>query len=74
MNQLDLRLTKILKAGTRARILASVDFYNALNASTVIGLNNAYGATTGATTGASWQGPFAILSGRLTKIRLQVTF
>ena len=41
LNQLDLRLTKILKLGARARILASVDFYNALNASTVIGLNNA---------------------------------
>jgi hypothetical protein len=73
LNQLDFRLTKILKAG-RFGVLASVDFYNALNASAVIGLNNTYGATTGAIVGASWQAPFAIVSGRLTKVRLQLTF
>ena len=54
--------------------LASVDFFNALNASPVIGLNNTYGATIGATAGSAWQSPFAILSGRLTKVRLQLTF
>jgi hypothetical protein len=74
LNQLDLRLTKILKVGKRVGVLASVDFYNALNASAVIGLNNTYGATTGATAGAAWQTPFAIVSGRLTKVRLQLTF
>jgi hypothetical protein len=74
LNQLDLRLTKILKVGKRVGVLASVDFYNALNASAVIGLNNTYGATTGATAGAAWRTPFAIVSGRLTKVRLQLTF
>jgi hypothetical protein len=74
MHQLDLRLTKILKLGGRFGALASVDFFNALNSSHVIGLNNTYGATIGATAGSAWQSPFAILSGRLTKVRLQLTF
>jgi carboxypeptidase family protein len=74
LNQLDLRLTKILKLGGKFGALASVDFFNALNASPVIGLNNTYGATIGATAGSAWQAPFAILSGRLTKVRLQFTF
>ena len=66
MRQLDLRVTKVLTVG-RLRVQVMLDLYNALNASPVLVLNNTYGATTGAATGAAWQVPQGILPGGSSK-------
>jgi hypothetical protein len=64
MNQVDLRIAKILRfGGTRAT--ASVDLYNALNASPVLTQSAAY---------ATWQRPQSILNARFAKLVLQFDF
>jgi hypothetical protein len=64
MNQVDLRIGKILKFN-RTRLTASLDVYNALNASTVLRLNNAF---------ATWQRPQEILQARFAKVVVQLDF
>jgi hypothetical protein len=51
ITMIDLRLSKILRLGSRGRLQAHVDVYNLLNASTLIGANNNYGSL--------WQHPFS---------------
>jgi hypothetical protein len=63
-NQLDLRFSKILRYG-RTRATTGVDIYNALNASSVMSLNNAF---------ANWQQPQSILPARFAKVVLQFDF
>jgi len=50
----------------RSRIQASVDLFNVLNSSAILGLNTTYGS--------SWLSPTQILQGRLIKIGAQVDF
>ena len=64
MNQLDLRVGKILKFG-RTRSVVSLDVYNALNANTVLTESNAY---------AIFRQPQVILLARFAKISLQFDF
>ena len=64
INQLDLRISKILRFG-RNRTTAGIDIYNALNSSSVLSLNNAF---------ASWQQPQSILPARFVKLVLQQDF
>jgi hypothetical protein len=64
VNQLDLRISKILRFG-RNRTTAGIDIYNALNSSSVLALNNAF---------ASWQQPQSILPARFAKLVLQLDF
>ena len=64
LNQLDLRLSKIVRFGGRRRVQANVDLYNLFNASPVLALNNTYGA--------AWQRPLQILQGRLLKFGMQL--
>ena len=64
MNQLDLRIAKIVNL-VGVRWTASVDLYNALNASPVITQSDAY---------ASWQRPQAILNARFAKLVIQMDF
>jgi hypothetical protein len=64
LNQIDLRFSKILRYG-RNRVTASVDLYNALNASPVAKQNNAI---------ATWQRPQEILNHRFAKLVLQYNF
>jgi hypothetical protein len=64
VNQLDLRISKILRFGGR-RTTAGIDIYNALNSSSVLTLNNAF---------ASWQQPQSILPARFVKLVLQYDF
>jgi hypothetical protein len=66
--QLDLRLGKMFTVG-RTRLHGLVDFYNALNADTVLTLNNTWG-----TNGASWQVPTFIVQARVVKFGIQMTF
>jgi hypothetical protein len=64
MNQVDLRVAKILRFGrTRARL--NVDLYNALNSNTVLSQNNRF---------AVWQRPTLILPARLVKLSAQIDF
>jgi hypothetical protein len=63
-NQVQLRLTKILRLGG-TRTTASVDIYNVLNSNTVLTQNNSYG---------SWLAPQSISYARWAKLVLQVDF
>jgi hypothetical protein len=64
LNMLDLRFGKILQFG-RTRAIASVDLYNAFNASTVLTVNNAYD---------TWLQPQSILTARFVKFGVQFEF
>jgi hypothetical protein len=64
MNQLDVRLAKILKFG-RARATAQVDLYNVFNANAVLTQSNAF---------ATWQRPQSILNARFAKVGVQFAF
>jgi hypothetical protein len=64
LNQLDLRIGKILRRG-RTRTTVSLDLYNALNGDTVLTLNNNF---------ATWQRPQTIIQARFAKISAQFDF
>ena len=68
LRQLDLRGARTFTVG-RTRIKAMLDFYNALNASTVVLANDTYG-----TNGAAWLQPQQILQGRYIKLGVQLDF
>jgi hypothetical protein len=68
INQLDVRLTKILRL-TRGRIQLNLDVYNALNGSYVLWGNTTYG-----TNGANWLKPTSTLDARLIKFGAQFDF
>jgi hypothetical protein len=63
-NQLDLRLSRAVKVGSR-RIAGNLDIYNAMNASPVIQENSNY---------AAWRTPLRIMDGRLFKLSAQFDF
>jgi hypothetical protein len=64
MTRLDLRIGKILRVG-RMRATPSVDLYNMLNVSTVLGQSSSY---------ATWLRPQSIVPGRFAKIGMQLDF
>jgi Carboxypeptidase regulatory-like domain len=66
LNQLDFRLSKIFRFGTKGRIQGNVDLYNVFNSSPVLALNNTYGS--------AWERPLQILQGRLLKFSAQLDF
>ena len=73
-NQVDLRFSKGLKVGSKARLRANIDVYNVFNGSAVLGANNTYGPL--------WQTPAAqlnlevdsILPGRLVHFGGELSF
>jgi hypothetical protein len=65
INQVDFRLTKSVKVGC-VRLNPSLDLYNLLNASPILGVNTRFGP--------SWLTPTQILPGRLFKFGAQVNF
>jgi hypothetical protein len=68
VNELDLRLSKVLKFGsTRAKV--SVDLYNALNSSAVLTYNQTYNPAT-----TTWLTPTSVLNTRVIKIGASVNF
>jgi len=67
INELDLRLSKTLRAG-RSRSTVAVEIYNALNSSAVLAYNNAF------IPGGSWLQPMMTLTPRFVKIAGEVTF
>ena len=68
VNQLDLRIAKVMTVG-RTRVMGTIDFYNAMNANTVLTWNNSY-----VTDGSAWLRPLSILSPRLVKFSARLTF
>jgi hypothetical protein len=64
LNQVDLRIAKILRFGMQ-RAALNVDVYNALNDNAVLQQSNAYG---------NWQQPQGILVGRSAKVSVQYDF
>jgi hypothetical protein len=65
LSQLDFRVSKIFRFGSK-RTNINFDFYNVMNANSVIGENAAYGAT--------WRTPQSILVPRLFKFSAQFDF
>lgn len=68
LHQLDLRFAKVVTLRGR-RITGVVDLYNALNSNAVQSVNTTYG-----TSGSSWLVPTFILSARIVKLGVQMTF
>jgi hypothetical protein len=64
LNQLDLRIGKLLRLG-RARTNVGVDVFNVLNANTVLSENSNY---------AAWRNPLAILLPRYARFSAQIDF
>src|SRR5262249_48322917 len=72
VNELDLRVSKILRAG-RARTNVGVDVYNLLNSAAVLTYNQTYSPTV--TSGpTAWLAPPSVLTPPLAKISLQLDF
>ena len=67
INQLDLKLGKILKFG-RTRTSISLDVYNALNSDVILIYNNTF------IQNGSWLAPQSVISGRLARISAQFDF
>ena len=65
LNQVDFRIGKVLRYA-RTKTTVSVDFYNALNVSTVLAQNNTFGG--------SWLQPNSIMPARFAKVSLQFDF
>jgi hypothetical protein len=68
VNQLDLRVGKVLRLTGRQRATVSVDMFNALNADTVLAYNQAF------TPGGAWLVPTSVLTARTAKITVQYDF
>ena len=64
--QLDLRVSRRFKFGSRYSFDASLDVYNVTNSSSVISLSETFGPT--------WQQPTAILDARMFQINARFTF
>ena len=67
INQLDVRVAKILRHG-RWLTLAALDIYNALNSSTALTYNNAF------VPAAAWPRPNTILTPRFFRITVETEF
>ena len=67
INQLDLRVAKILKIGA-SRSMIALDVYNSLNSSAVLTYNNAF------VPGGTWLQPLTILTPRFFRITAEVEF
>jgi hypothetical protein len=72
INQLDARLTKIVRVGTNRRVQLNLDVYNLFNESTVLALNNTYSPS--APNGGAWLTPTQILDARFAKLSVQFDF
>ena len=70
-NQLDLRLGRTFRIGSRTRIQGFADFFNVLNAGTVTRVNETYSATAAAN---AWMRPTAIMDARYVRFGMQMSF
>jgi hypothetical protein len=67
INQLDLRFSRTLPYG-RTRTMIAIDVYNALNSSAILTYNNAF------TPSGAWLQPTSILTPRVLRFTLELTF
>jgi hypothetical protein len=67
INQLDVRVAKILRPG-RSRTMVALDIYNALNSSAGLTYNNAF------VPGGSWPRPNTILTPRFFRVTAETEF
>ncbi len=63
LNQLDLRLSKIVKLGAKSTVDLNFDIYNALNSDAVLSETSAYSGANG----GAWLLPTSVLQGRIIK-------
>ena len=70
INQLDLRMTKILKYG-RSRANVGFDLYNVFNKSTITSAGFTYSPSAASN---QWLGPSAVIAPRLAKVSLTFDF
>jgi Carboxypeptidase regulatory-like domain len=68
VNELDLRLAKVLRFG-RTRTRVALDLYNALNSAAVLSYNQTYSPTS-----STWLTPTSVLAARVIKIGASVDF
>jgi hypothetical protein len=73
LNQIDLRLSKILRYA-RTRTAINFDFFNVTNSNSITGANFAYSSTIPGPGRPGWLSPTTILTPRLFKISAQVDF
>jgi hypothetical protein len=66
LNQVDLRFTKIVPTGGRARLDLNVDIYNAFNSDAILTQQNAFGA--------AWQRPLTVIQPRFVKFSARWDF
>jgi hypothetical protein len=66
LNQVDLRFTKIVRTGSRARLDLNVDVYNAFNSDAILTQQNAFGA--------AWQLPLSVIQPRFVKFSARWDF
>jgi hypothetical protein len=66
LNQVDLRFTKIVRTGARARLDLNVDLYNAFNSDAILTQQNAFGA--------AWQLPLSVIQPRFVKFSARWDF
>ena len=64
LNQMDFRVTKMIRLGNNKRIQGMMDIYNAFNASPFLTLQTRYGP--------AWLTPTQTLIGRLVKFAVQI--
>ena len=67
INQLDLRIAKLVKVKT-TRTMIGVDFYNALNSDAILSYNTAF------VPGVTWLQPISVLTGRMARISAEFNF
>jgi hypothetical protein len=73
--QLDLRLSKSLRVGPKTRLRANLDVYNALNANSLININNTFGPRwRQAAAGGQGANSVGVLGARLVQVSGELTF
>jgi hypothetical protein len=69
--QLDLRLGRTFRFGSKTRIQGFADIFNALDAGTVIRVNEVFGANPATN---AWKTPLTIMDGRYVRFGMQMSF
>jgi hypothetical protein len=72
-NQLDLRFSKVFSIKERWQIEPTADFFNILNASTILGIQTTYNGSAAGTAGA-WRNVTNLLPARLIEFGVHVDF
>jgi hypothetical protein len=69
--QLDLRVAKNFRFGTKTRIQGFADIFNLLNAGTVLRVNETYGSNPATN---AWMTPLTIMDARYVRFGMQMSF